>query len=78
MAKQWFRIRSSERGGSFDVTSWQGAAILTAYVLLDVIGILAIIVSGASLVGIGAAILCCVGGTYGLVRTVRAQGAPEA
>jgi hypothetical protein len=78
MAKPWFRIRSPERGGSFDVTSWEGAAILAAYALLDVTGILSIILSGASLAGIGAAILCCVGGTYGLMRTVRAHSKPEA
>lgn len=78
MAKPWYRIRSPERGGSFDVTSWEGAAVLAAYALLDVIGILFIILSGASFVGIGAAVVCCVGGTYGLVRTIRAHGVPEA
>jgi len=78
MAEPWFRIRSPERGGSFDVASWEGAAVLAAYALLNVMGIISIILSGASLAGIGAAILCSIGGTYGLVRTVRAHGVPEA
>jgi len=78
MAKPWFRSRAPERGGGFDITSWQGAMALAAFALLLVIGVLSIILSGASLLGISAAAICAIGGTYWLVRMIRAHGEPDA
>lgn len=78
MAKPWFSSRSAERGGGFDVVSWQGAAVLAAYCLLIAIAVASIIAGGGSLPGLIAAAVLCIGGTYWLVRIIRAHGEPDA
>lgn len=74
MSQPWFRSRPPEQGGRFDIVRWQGAVILAVYALLLIVGIVSVIATGASAAGIAMAALCHIGGTYWLVRMVRAHG----
>ena len=75
----WFRKRPSERGGGFDIASWQGAAVLAAFVLI-VCGppLLLLLATGSLIAFFLSALACAVGGAWWLVRTIRAQGVPDA
>ena len=78
MAKPWFSSRPAERGGGFDVVSWQGAAVLAVYCLLIAIAVASIVASDGSVSSLIAAATLCIGGSYWLVRVIRAHGEPDA
>lgn len=77
--KPWFRKRGRERGGGYDITGWQGAAVLCVFILIVCIPPIATLLASQSLLlTFVIATACAVGGAWWLVRMIRAHGVPDA
>jgi hypothetical protein len=77
--KPWFVKRTPAQGYGYGIGSWQGAAVLLAYTLMISVPPIGLVLATGSLLAFFLwAVACCLGGTWWLVRMIRAHGDPDA